>query len=75
MKKITVVLLRGFQVFHPIIHQLNITVFGFSSTCRMKPSCSQYTIAQVQKHGTITGLRRGMLRVARCHTEHKILIP
>lgn len=35
--------------------------------CRFQPSCSQYMIDAVQKHGPIKGAWRGIRRIARCH--------
>ncbi len=35
--------------------------------CRFQPSCSQYMIDAVQKHGPIKGGWRGLRRIARCH--------
>lgn len=50
-----------------IKHQVFIAVFGYSSTCRQKPSCSQYTIKQMKKNGTIVGLLRGLKRALTCY--------
>ncbi|MEZ6192725.1 MAG: membrane protein insertion efficiency factor YidD [Phycisphaerales bacterium] len=35
--------------------------------CRFQPSCSQYMIDAVQKHGPVRGAWRGIKRIARCH--------
>ncbi len=35
--------------------------------CRFLPTCSQYFIEAVQKHGALRGLRMGILRILRCH--------
>lgn len=35
--------------------------------CRYEPSCSQYFIEAVEKHGPIRGACRGVWRVCRCH--------
>ena len=39
-------------------------------TCRFHPSCSQYYILAVQKHGLLRGSWRGVCRIARCHPWH-----
>lgn len=36
-------------------------------SCRFDPSCSQYFIDAVRKHGPIRGAWRGACRIARCH--------
>jgi putative membrane protein insertion efficiency factor len=38
--------------------------------CRFEPTCSNYFIESVEKHGAIRGLWRGMKRIARCHPFH-----
>ena len=35
--------------------------------CRFVPTCSQYFIEAVQKHGALAGLRMGLRRILRCH--------
>jgi uncharacterized protein len=36
-------------------------------TCRFYPSCSQYFIQCVRKHGLIKALGKGTWRICRCH--------
>jgi len=35
--------------------------------CRFTPSCSEYFIQSVRKHGPIRGAYKGVRRVCRCH--------
>ena len=35
--------------------------------CRYEPSCSQYMLDAVAKHGAMRGGWRGLKRIARCH--------
>lgn len=35
--------------------------------CRYLPTCSEYMLDAVQKHGAIRGGWRGLKRIARCH--------
>lgn len=35
--------------------------------CRYTPTCSQYFIEVVKKHGVLKGSYRGVLRILRCH--------
>jgi putative membrane protein insertion efficiency factor len=35
--------------------------------CRFTPSCSEYFILAVEKHGPVVGGCRGMWRICRCH--------
>jgi uncharacterized protein len=34
--------------------------------CRFQPTCSQYMIEAIQKHGVLKGLSKGMWRICRC---------
>ncbi len=38
--------------------------------CRFQPTCSEYFIGAVQKHGAIRGAARGIWRICRCHPFH-----
>ncbi len=38
--------------------------------CRFQPTCSEYFIGAVQKHGAIMGTARGLWRICRCHPFH-----
>ena len=35
--------------------------------CRFMPTCSQYAIDAIDKHGPIKGAWRAVKRIARCH--------
>ncbi|MBC7924814.1 MAG: membrane protein insertion efficiency factor YidD [Bryobacteraceae bacterium] len=41
------------------------------SACRYRPTCSEYAAEALAKHGTLTGLRLGTLRLLRCHPFHQ----
>ena len=38
-----------------------------SPSCRFVPTCSEYTIQALQKHGPIKGLYLSIRRILRCH--------
>ena len=38
--------------------------------CRFEPSCSQYMILAIEKHGVIKGMRMGIKRLKRCNVDH-----
>ena len=38
--------------------------------CRFEPTCSNYFIGAVRKHGAILGTLRGVGRICRCHPFH-----
>ncbi len=39
----------------------------FPPTCRFTPTCSQYAIEAITKHGPIKGLWLATRRILRCH--------
>ena len=58
MKKALILLIRGYQKF---ISPL------FPPTCRYQPTCSNYMLQALQKHGFFLGLLMGISRLLRCH--------
>lgn len=36
------------------------------NSCRFEPTCSEYMILSLQKHGTIKGFKKGINRLKRC---------
>lgn len=36
-------------------------------SCRFTPSCSQYAIEAIEKHGPLKGIALAIRRLARCH--------
>jgi putative membrane protein insertion efficiency factor len=51
------------------LYQLLISPW-FGRVCRFHPSCSNYMIGAVRKHGALKGAWRGILRIGRCHPLH-----
>jgi putative membrane protein insertion efficiency factor len=56
-----VIAIRGYQLaLSPIL----------GSACRFTPSCSEYAIEAVRRHGPLQGSWLGARRIARCHPFH-----
>jgi hypothetical protein len=47
-------------------YQLVLAPFA-GGACRFEPSCSEYAVQAVQKHGAWRGLVLAVRRVGRCH--------
>jgi putative membrane protein insertion efficiency factor len=53
-----IVPVRGYQWFiRPVL----------PPACRFYPSCSEYFILAVRKHGPVVGAAKGVWRICRCH--------
>jgi putative membrane protein insertion efficiency factor len=42
-------------------------LFGPLEGCRFTPTCSQYAIDALQRHGAVTGTAMAAKRICRCH--------
>lgn len=55
---VLVALVRGYQyLIRPIL----------PAACRFQPSCSEYFILAVRKHGPFVGAAKGAWRICRCN--------
>ncbi|WP_445399896.1 membrane protein insertion efficiency factor YidD [Zobellella sp. An-6] len=39
-------------------------------TCRFEPSCSNYAILALQKHGFLSGWKKALIRIYHCKPPH-----
>lgn len=39
----------------------------FPATCRFTPTCSQYAVEAIRRHGPVRGLWLALRRLSRCH--------
>lgn len=61
MGRLIVAMLRGYQyLLSP----------WWGTQCRFTPSCSNYAIEAVERHGALAGSWLAMKRVLRCHPWH-----
>ncbi|HAT70799.1 membrane protein insertion efficiency factor YidD [Croceibacter atlanticus] len=58
LKRFFIILIRGYQRY---ISPLT------PKTCRYEPTCSQYTVEALQKHGAIKGSWLGIKRIFSCN--------
>lgn len=59
MRKLFIGFIRGYQTLLSPLLPFN--------HCRYYPSCSEYTVEAVEKHGPVMGSFLGIRRVLRCH--------
>ncbi len=58
MKKLLILPIRFYQLYvSPML----------PPACRFTPTCSQYAIEAIQKHGALKGLWLALRRLLRCH--------
>lgn len=62
-----IICIQGYKRIRPFIDAMFLSVFGVVSKCSQTPTCSDYTIEQIKNYGTITGLKKGVTRLATCH--------
>lgn len=61
MKALLLLLLRGYQyAIRPLL----------GANCRFHPSCSDYALDAIERHGVVKGAWLALRRVARCHPYH-----
>ena len=62
MQRILIVLLKGYKLFvSPLL----------PSACRYYPTCSEYMMDAIRKHGALRGVWMGVKRLSRCHPFHE----
>jgi putative membrane protein insertion efficiency factor len=58
----------------PLIWLVRIYQYAFrpmlGRSCRFHPSCSDYAIEALERHGPVKGLLLAVRRVGRCHPWH-----
>jgi len=61
MKRMLLWAIRGYQyLFRPLL----------GANCRFYPSCSDYALEAIQKHGAWRGMWLAARRISRCHPYH-----
>lgn len=61
MQTVLIVILKGYKLFiSPLL----------PSACRFYPTCSEYMMEAVARHGATRGVWMGVKRLGRCHPFH-----
>jgi putative membrane protein insertion efficiency factor len=62
--------MRGILIF-PFVFLIKIYQFLISpiigKNCRFNPTCSNYALEALKKHGLILGLYYSIIRISKCH--------
>ncbi len=62
MQRALILLLRGYKfAISPLL----------PSSCRFRPTCSEYMMDAIAKHGSLPGIWLGLKRLGRCHPFHE----
>jgi putative membrane protein insertion efficiency factor len=59
-------MLSRLLIFFVLMYRVTLGRF-MGGHCRYHPTCSQYMIDAIHKHGPIRGTWRGLKRIGRCH--------
>ena len=63
---VTVVRMRGILIWFIRLYQRYASE-DIRLACVFEPSCSEYMILSIQKHGVLKGISKGIKRLKRCH--------
>lgn len=66
-QKTSILLIKVYQRARPALDRITLSVFGVVSECKHSPSCSEFTVEQIRRHGTIAGVVKGAKRIISCH--------
>jgi hypothetical protein len=62
MQAVVIAALKGYKLFiSPLL----------PSACRYYPTCSEYMLEAVARHGVLRGVWMGVKRLCRCHPFHE----
>lgn len=61
------ILLTGVLGYRWALSPLKTYLLGATARCRFTPSCSQYALTALQRHGAWIGTSLATRRICRCH--------
>lgn len=64
MRRLLLLLIHGYRWF---LSPLKVALAGPSAGCRFEPSCSEYALEAVRRHGACRGGWLALSRIGRCH--------
>lgn len=57
---------KNFLIYLLIIYKKGISPY-LPHACRFQPTCSEYMMEAIEKHGVIKGVYLGLRRLLKCH--------
>ena len=67
MSQLVIKLIKVYQIFSQTIIKHNALPLVFLSGCKFYPTCSEYTIEEINKFGFWKGGFKGFRRVLKCN--------
>lgn len=64
MRRGLLLLIHGYRW---VLSPLKVALAGPGARCRFEPSCSEYALEAIRRHGALHGGRLALGRIARCH--------
>jgi putative membrane protein insertion efficiency factor len=59
--------MRAVAVLPIRLYQLLVSPLLPANTCKFHPSCSEYAVLAIRKHGVLAGTGKAVWRLLRCH--------
>lgn len=59
--------MRAVAILPIRLYQLLVSPLLPANTCKFHPSCSEYAILAIRKHGVVIGIGKAVWRLLRCH--------
>jgi uncharacterized protein len=60
------ILILGIRAYQRMLSPALSLLFGPSAGCRYTPTCSEYALQGIQRHGALAGSWLALKRIARC---------
>jgi len=67
MLRLTILVIKIYQATNKLLLGCGIGTFPLYPSCNFYPSCSEYAVESLKKHGFKKGLTYSMGRIFRCH--------